>query len=46
MIERICFLLDPPYFATKHYYDIEGGFAEQEHRDLAGILRVIKVNLY
>lgn len=36
------FYLDPPYFATEHYYEIKGGFGEKEHRDLAAILRNIQ----
>ena len=36
------FYLDPPYFATEHYYEIKGGFGESEHRDLAVILQGIQ----
>lgn len=36
------FYLDPPYFATEHYYEIKGGFREKEHRDLATILQGIQ----
>lgn len=36
------FYLDPPYFATEHYYEIKGGFGEREHRDLATILQGIQ----
>lgn len=36
------FYLDPPYFATEHYYEIKGGFGEREHRDLARILQGIR----
>ncbi|GAB0173744.1 DNA adenine methylase [Helicobacter trogontum] len=38
------FYLDPPYFATEHYYEIKGGFGESEHRDLAVILQGIQGN--
>ena len=36
------FYLDPPYFATEHYYEIKGGFSESDHRDLAIILQGIQ----
>lgn len=40
--ERTLFYFDPPYHGTEKFYDIEGGFREQEHRKLAEMLKGLK----
>ena len=37
--EKTLFFLDPPYHGTEMLYEIEGGFGEEEHRQLAEMLR-------
>lgn len=36
------FYLDPPYHGTEKLYDIEDGFGEDKHKELAAILRSAK----
>lgn len=40
--EGTLFFLDPPYHGTEGFYEIEGGFGEKEHRQLAEMLKGLK----
>ena len=40
--ESTLFYLDPPYHGTEGFYDIDGGFGEEQHRKLADMLRNVK----
>jgi len=36
------FYLDPPYYATEHYYKNTGGFSKDKHIELSKLLKTIK----
>lgn len=40
--EGTLFYLDPPYHGTEKFYEIEGGFGENKHRELAELLCTAK----